>query len=297
METEAVKTEEAVRKKRNRLIILSGIVIFLAALAIWAFYIGLTVRKYEIKSEKAPEGASVRIAVIADLHSHIYGEDQQPLLDMIRAQQPDIIALVGDIVDDHEPQAGAKLFLQDIAKIAPEYYVSGNHEYWSGECENIKRMISSYGITVLSNERKYVTVNGVRLCICGIDDPEVFRYSEDAEVLKYKDEEGLLSLFSDIGGDTFNILLAHRPELIDEYKEYDFDLVLSGHTHGGQVRIPLFSNGLFAPSQGWFPKYPGGRYDFGSQTMIVSRGLSFNARVPRIFNPPEVVVVDIIGEQ
>lgn len=297
METEVVRFGKALKKKRKKIIILSSAAFFVAALAVWAFYAGLVVSTYEITNNKIPITASVRIAVIADLHSLIYGEEQQPLLDMIKAQKPDIIALAGDIVDDDEPQVGAKLFLQDVTKIAPCFYVSGNHEYWSGEYVNIKRMINGYGITVLSNEREYLTVNGAKLCICGIDDPEAFRYSDDPGLLKHKNKEGLLSQYSDLGSGTVNILLAHRPELIDDYRKYNFDIILSGHTHGGQIRIPLISNGLFAPSQGWFPDYPGGRYDLDSQTMIVSRGAGAGNSLPRIFNPPEVVIVDIKGEK
>ncbi len=284
------------RSKKKKCIILIYVAILFAALAVWAFYIGLTVRTYGVTSDKMPQGSAVRIAVIADLHSHVYGKDQTPLLDIIKAQKPDIIALAGDIVDDHEPQTGAKLFLQDITDIAPTYYVSGNHEYWSGRCDEIKEMISGYGVKVLSNERQYISVNGARLCICGIDDPEVFRYTDDNELLALSDYEDLLKRFSDLDADTVNILLAHRPESIDAYRQYYFDVVLSGHTHGGQVRIPLLVNGVFAPNQGWFPKYAGGHYELEGMNMIVSRGLGFDARQPRVFNPPEVVVVDIKGD-
>jgi predicted MPP superfamily phosphohydrolase len=157
-------------------------------------------------------------------------------------------------------------------------------------------MIQEYGITVLSNESQYITVNGVRLCLCGIDDPEVFEYTSDKQLLMLKDTDGLLKRFSGLNDDTFNILLAHRPELIENYAKYNFDLVMSGHSHGGQVRIPPFVNGFFAPDQGWFPKYAGGRYKADNVTMVVSRGLGFDERVPRVFNPPDVVVVDIKGE-
>lgn len=265
-------------------------------LAVWGFYSGLVVRVYTITSDKIPAGASVRVAVIADLHSRVYGKEQQSLLGMIKAQQPDMIALVGDIVDDNVPQTGAKLFLRDITDIAPTYYVSGNHEYWSGKYDDIKRMIEGCGITALSNTSVYLNVKGVRLCLCGTDDPEVFEYTEDKQLLALKDVSGLLKQFSGLDDDTFNILLAHRPENIKDYAKYNIDLALSGHAHGGQIRIPLFINGIFAPDQGYFPKYAGGQYKLDDLTMVVSRGLGFDERVPRVFNPPEVVVVDIKGE-
>lgn len=272
------------------------ILLVFIGLLVWAFYNDIVISNYEITSDKISENESVRIVVIADLHSHIYGDQQKPLIEKIEAQDPDIIALVGDIVDDNKPTLGAELFLQGIQDIAPIYYVSGNHEYWSGDCDSIKEMISGYGITVLNNERVNIIANGIRLCICGIDDPEVFEHTDDEALLNMASEDEILERFSDIDYSIFNILLAHRPERIESYTWYDFDLVLSGHAHGGQVRIPFFLNGLYAPDQGFFPEYAGGLYKHDALTHIVSRGLSYNRNMPRIFNPPEVVVIDIKGE-
>lgn len=291
-----IEGKQSAVKKRNRLRVLACIALALAALTVWALYAELTAREYTITSAKLPEGASVRIVLISDLHSHIYGKDQKPLLDMIKEKEPDIIALAGDIVDDGVPQAGAKLFLQSIADIAPAYYVSGNHEYWSGKCDEIKEMIKGYGVTVLGNGRELLTVNGVKLCICGVDDPEVFKYTDDKNLLALSGYEELLRRFAGLDDDTVNILLAHRPEYIEDYGGYGFDAVLSGHTHGGQIRVPLLINGVFAPDQGWMPRYAGGLYEADGTAMIVSRGLSFNDKVPRVFNPPEVVVMEIKGE-
>jgi len=291
-----VKNPENKKRIYGRTVILLSL-IALAAVSCFAFYTGLTVRNYVVESAKVTGGATVKIVAIADLHSRVYGEDQEPLLDMIAAQKPDMIALAGDIVDNKAQDTGAKMFLRAVPKIAPVYYVSGNHEFQTQRYDEIKKMIEGYGITVLSGERKYITINGADLCVCGIDDPAAFEYSDDPRILKYKDADGMLSQFSDLGDGTFNILLAHRPELIESYAKYDFDLVLSGHTHGGQVRIPLVLNGAFAPDQGFFPKYAGGRYDLRDMTMIVSRGLSFSGKAPRVFNPPEVVSVCIEGKK
>jgi predicted MPP superfamily phosphohydrolase len=283
-------------KRQKRFIRLGIILAVLAALGVWALYSGLVVRHYEVGTDKLDSGETIRIVVIADLHSHVYGDDQQPLIDKIAAQQPDVIALAGDIVDDDEPVAGAKLFLHAAVDIAPVYYVTGNHEYWSGACDAIKKMIAGYGIRVLSNESETMRIGGTDVCLCGIDDPEVMLYTDDPEILRLASGNDLLRRFSDLDGNAVNVLLAHRPERTQAYQLYDFDVVLSGHAHGGQVRLPPILNGLFAPDQGWFPKYGGGMYVFDNQTMIVSRGLSFNRYVPRVFNPPEVVVVDIVGE-
>lgn len=289
-------TETDKRIRKHCLLRRTIIAAVLAGLCIWAFYIGLTLWVYEIETDKIPAEKSVRIVAVTDLHSHIYGKDQRPLIDMIIKQQPDIIALVGDIADDEEPDDGTRLLLEGIREIAPMYYVSGNHEYWSDGYDDIKSMMENYGVTVLDNESEDIIVNGVRLCISGVDDPYMFDYTEDSDYLEMGGEEELFrQRFSDMDSSVFNVLLAHRPELINLYRQYGFDLVLSGHTHGGQIRVPLLINGLFAPDQGWFPKYAGGRYNFGDQTMIVSRGLAFNDLIPRLFNPPEVVVVNIKG--
>jgi len=276
------------RKLNARILIRFAAAALVMLSLVLALFHGLVARHYTVRSDKLSGSGTVRIVVITDLHSHVWGDDQQPLLDMIAAQRPDLIALVGDIVDDREPVAGAQLFLERVTEIAPTYYVSGNHEYWSGKYDEIFDMIRDDGITMLSNEHLDLTIHGVRLRLCGVDDPELLSAAEERALLRDN--------FSDLDDNAYNILLAHRPEWIEDYLQYDFDLILSGHTHGGQVRIPFFVNGLFAPNQGWFPEYAGGRYDFGEQTMIVSRGCGVEARLPRVFNPPEVVVVDITGE-
>lgn len=291
----AIKLSSSKSKRKKRIIIWSCVLTALAVLVFYAFYVGLVVRHYTIKTDKLNEGQSVRIVAIADLHSTYYGENQELLIRKIEKQNPDIIALVGDIIDDHESEDGAKDFLEGIQGIAPAYYVIGNHEIWTGEHERMKEMVAGYGYTVLTNESETIEVNGVKLCISGVDDPYILKYSNDKEMRSMQLEEELLYGFADIDDSVFNVLLAHRPELYHMYQKYNFDIVLSGHAHGGQIRIPGIINGLFAPDQGFFPKYAGGRYKENDQTMIVSRGLGFNSLVPRIFNPPEVVVVDIKG--
>ena len=283
------------RKQKKRIIIWSCIAAALAILFFSAFNSGLTVRRYNISTDKIPSGSSIKIVVIADLHSVYYGEEQELLISKIKEQQPDIIALAGDIIDDKESEDGAIAFLEGIRGIAPTYYVTGNHEIWSGEYQRMKDIVSSCGYTVLSNESKYVSISGAELCISGIDDPYILDYSDDEDIACMQSDEELLYGFSELDSDTFNILLAHRPERYGLYQQYAFDLVLSGHAHGGQIRLPGIVNGLVAPNQGLFPKYAGGEYKENGQTMIVSRGLGFDARVPRIFNPPEIVVVDIFN--
>ena len=277
--------------RKRKVIVLNCTVLFIILL-IWAFYNGLVVKNYIIYSDKLDVDESVRIVLITDLHSHIYGENQADIVSIVKRQNPDIIALAGDIADDVEPITGTELFLAGIKGVAPIYYVSGNHEFWSNDIKNIKDTIRKYDVTILENNYEQIKVKNSHIIIGGVDDPDIVRYEKPS--FDWQGEmQNVFSELQDKPG--FKILLSHRPELIEIYKDNSFDLVVSGHSHGGQVRIPLIINGIFAPNQGWFPKYAGGAYKYGSLTHIVSRGVSYNPRLPRVFNPPEVVVIDIKG--
>ncbi|MGI6467867.1 MAG: metallophosphoesterase [Syntrophomonadaceae bacterium] len=266
----------------------------LAVFLYCAFYNGLVVRKYSVNTGKLNEDQSIRIVLIADLHNHIYGPGQSELVQLIKEQEPDIIALAGDIADIQAPLTGTEMLLKGIQGVAPVYYVSGNHEYWSNDIRQIKDTIRKNGVTILEGSYDKISINNAAIIIAGVDDPEAVRYKKRGTNW----EEGFCRAFNGLGEEpAYKVLLAHRPELIEVYKQGDFDLVLSGHTHGGQVRIPFILNGLYAPNQGWFPPYAGGMYDHGSLIHIVSRGVSFNPLLPRIFNPPEVVVIDIEGDR
>ncbi len=285
------KEIESKRKRRNRAI-LAAIAGLFAFIVIAAFYDGLVVRSYSIVTGKLSPGQSVRIVLISDLHSSIYGENQRDIVSLIKEQEPDLIALAGDIADDKVPISGTELFLANIRGIAPVYYVSGNHEYWSNDIKAIKDTIRQYGVTILEHEYERITINGVPMIICGVDDPDkmMFGYWD------FDWEREMHYAFGDLEYEAgYMVLLSHRPERINTYRKFSFDLVLSGHAHGGQARIPLFLNGLYAPDQGWFPKYAGGMYKHGELTHVVSRGVSYNPKLPRIFNPPEVTVIDITG--
>ena len=238
-------------------------------------------RIYAVETEKL--SAPVRLAVLADLHSCDYGQGQRDLLDLVEGldPQPDAVLLAGDIVDDVLPRENAFTALEALAGQYPCFYVTGNHEYWSGQAEDICRRIADLGVTVLRGEAAELAVNGQTITLCGIDDPESGEAAAQLAALPV--EEG-----------DYTVLLAHRPEAIGDYLQYPFDLIVSGHAHGGQWRIPGLVNGLYAPNQGWFPPYAGGLYIFESASLVVSRGLAREStRIPRIFNPPELVVIEL----
>lgn len=281
------KQEKGNKKKKyiRRGVLLLLVVVFGVVALNWQ----LTLRFYTMETDKE---VSVRLAVLTDLHSSFYGEHQETLVEALEKQEPDIVLLVGDIADDVVAHDGTKILLEQIGKAYPCYYVSGNHEYWSGDIDNIKEMIASYGVTILEGETEVITLeNGSRIQISGVDDPDGFpasgnlsapkKWLEQLELCKAAREDGV-----------FSVLLSHRPELVECYKESGFDLVVSGHAHGGQWSIPGILNGLYAPNQGLFPKYAGGEYDLGETRLIVSRGLCKNL-LPRVFNPPELVIIDV----
>ena len=252
-----------------------------------AFDNSLKVQRYSINSNKIEN--AVNVVVISDLHSKNFGENQQDLLDIIAKQNPDAIFLTGDIIDHIFSHSAAETFLQGIQNICPVYYVTGNHECQSRDIEAILDTILKYDVKILSGNYELLNINGNKFVIGGIDDPSKKKYSQD-----YDQESVMEQAFSDLPSDSYSVLLAHRPEQIENYKQYDFDLVVSGHAHGGQFRIPYILNGMYAPNQGWFPQYAGGLYKHGDLSHIVSRGLGNNVPIPRIFNPPEVVVIDIV---
>lgn len=240
----------------------------------------LIVRHYTIETDKID--APVHLAVVTDYHGCNYGDG---LIPAIAELQPDAVLLVGDIFDDQMPWDPSEALVRGLAERFPCYYVTGNHEHWSGRVDEICRMITDAGVTVLNADHAELTIRGQTINICGIPDPESMLDTSAA----------LASAVVGIQPDAYTILLAHRPEMIEAYAATgDFDLVVAGHAHGGQVRIPFLVNGLFAPNQGFFPKYAGGLYEVDGTTLIVSRGLAREStRVPRVFNRPELVLVTI----
>lgn len=280
------------KRKKYRLLLWLSIVILLLLFVCDA---RLKTVIYTVESDKI--SAPVRIALLTDLHSCRYGKNQAKLVDAVKKQNPDIVLLGGDIFDDKLSYDNAEITIRQLAELYPCYYVTGNHEYWSREVGTILDIVKDCGVTVLSGECDTVTINGQIISICGVDDPDVEVYLVEGVPIEWQLEtasEATLEAEQVTGEEHFTVLLSHRPELFETYQNFDFDLVLSGHAHGGQWRIPGILNGLLAPNQGLFPKYAGGRYDYETGTMIVSRGLARESTpVPRIFNRPELVIVDI----
>ncbi len=243
---------------------------------------------YHLSSEKVKK--PFRIAHISDLHGCYYGKNQNTLVKAIKKAKPDLILFTGDIFDDIIPYDNAEILLSAIALQYPCYYVTGNHEYRGRDITNILDIITSYGVKILDGSRDMIEINGNIINICGISDPNAVKYVPEQESVVKQ----LNNLEKQIPPEYYTIFLSHRPELIETYLHYPFDLTLAGHAHGGQWRIPFLCNGVYSPNQGIFPKYAGGHYSFPDMDFIVSRGLARETTfVPRIWNRPELVIIDV----
>ncbi len=259
--------------------------ILIIILAIIACRWDIAVRTYTVDTGKNAE--FTKILLITDFHSSYYGAGGSELIKQIDKISPEVILLGGDICDDKVPHERTWELLENIGSRYPCYYVAGNHEYWSGEIKDIKAKIGACGVDVLENEKREMDINGKKLVLYGLEDPEYFGTYGINDIWAAAFER----LNADVDTNKLNILLSHRPDGVDYYKNSSFDISLCGHAHGGQVRIPYILNGLYAPNQGWLPKYAGGEYVFEHHKMIVSRGLCRNT-LPRVFNRPELVVVE-----
>lgn len=258
----------------------------MATVSVLALRTDLHVVRYEVETPKLSSG--LRLALLTDLHSCAYGPGQRKLLDLLHEQNPDAVLLGGDIVDDKLPQSRAVTVLQAVAARYPCFYVTGNHEFYSGEAVKIKEMVEGCGIQVLAGNVTPLEVRGQRIDIAGVDDPKGSEALFSRQLVQCAEQRK---------PEIFTVLLAHRPEPVRRYLAHGFDLILSGHTHGGQWRIPGVLNGFLAPHQGFFPSYAGGLYPFAEGTMVVSRGLARESTiVPRIFNRPELVIVNLLPE-
>ena len=278
---------------KTRKCIFAGVTILLLVLIVWAAWgnTALELNTYTVSSNELPDAFdSYRIAHISDLHNAELGDSNEKLLSMLREAEPDIIAITGDLIDSRNTNIEVALaFAEEAMKIAPCYYVTGNHEARVSEYDELKAGLEAAGVVVLENERTEIELSGEAITILGVDDPSFntdYLFGDSASVVS----NTLAEISTEDDG--FTLLLSHRPELFDTYVKHGMNLVLSGHAHGGQFRLP-FVGGLVAPNQGLFPKYDSGLYTDGSINMIVSRGIG-NSLLPfRFNNRPEVILIEL----
>ncbi|AUM65687.1 phosphoesterase [Brevibacillus laterosporus] len=284
-------------KKEKRKKILTILLVSLFAFSGWVYWGNTAIQttKININNEKIPESFDgFTIVQVSDLHNAEFGNNQSRLLNAIKAVSPDFIAVTGDLIDsNHTDVAKAMEFINGAIEIGPVYYVTGNHEARSDQYAKLKQQMLEAGVIMLEDEGTTIKREGASIQLFGLNDPN-FTATDDAYESTAMVDTKLKAMLSK--NNEYTILLSHRPELFDIYAENSIDMVLSGHAHGGQVRLP-FIGGLVAPNQGFFPKYSEGVHEKEQTKMIVSRGLG-NSIIPvRINNRPELVVITLDHKQ
>ncbi len=238
---------------------------------------------YELSFARLPAALDgLRIVQLSDLHGVVFGRDNRRLAELVRLQQPDLIALTGDLASDEKELPAVESLLEGLSGLAPVYYVHGNHE-WAGHIiPQIDALMDRYGVIRLSNEYRSFEENGASLTVAGAEDP-----NGPADMIP---PAALAAALRRAQPEDFILWLGHRNFWAEKYPELPVDLVLSGHAHGGIVRLPGIG-GLLNVKHKFIADHEAGVYETGSYRMVVSRGLGNSVPVPRLFNRPEVVTV------
>lgn len=245
----------------------------------------LEISRYEVKSQKLPESFDgFKIVQLSDLHGAEFGEDGMGLVEKVKELEPDMIALTGDFVTDEGDLAAVEKLAARLTELCPVYFISGNHEFGSGLAVKVRNILERAGVKYLSNEYLTISRGEDGILLGGVEDPLAY-----ADMLS---PDELAQKMNDAAPDAFKILLGHRNYWMTEYPELPVDLIFCGHAHGGLIRIPGVG-GLIGTDRRLFPDFDAGEYNNGRYTLIVSRGLGNSVPIPRIFNRPEIVCVEL----
>ena len=278
------------RKKRSVKYSIALLLLLLVSWTVWG-NVTVGVTHYTVASHRLPEAFEhYRIAVVSDLHNAEFGKGNSRLIEQIEKEKPDLIAITGDIVDANRTDLEVAVGLvHRLTKIAPCYYVTGNHEAWLEKeiYQELEKKLLAEGVVIFHDSVMQLTRNGSAVQVAGLEDPDFTDRDSSIQESILRTKLGNMGL-----SDAYCILLSHRPETFEAYVAQGIDLVLCGHAHGGQFRLP-FIGGIVAPNQGLFPEFDGGRYTKNNTVMVVSRGIG-NSIIPvRFNNRPEIVVIDL----
>lgn len=272
------------------------IVLLLLLVVLLRIYIDNEIPKVsnvEIKSPKLPEVFDgYKIVQLSDLHSKSFGNNNEMLIDMIDKESPNIIVMTGDMVTANEKDFTVFYSLvKELTKKYRVYYVYGNHE---GELSlKLKSEITAFlkenGVIVLDNDYISIEKNDEKINLYGLCYTQKY-YSYKGGKKHIITENYIKNKLGTIDKNKYNILLTHNPLFFDAYSGYGFDLILSGHVHGGLIRLP-FIGGILSPERKFFPQYSAGVYEKGNSKLVVSRGLSRGTKGFRFFNRPDVVSI------
>ncbi len=282
---ESCKTPQKTKSSKRRILafILLGVLcvlILLTAIDLYVSNFTLRVTEYSLESDKI--SSSIRVVQISDLHTKSFGKNNQKLIEKVKAENPHLIVLTGDIIEDEDPTEYLRNLLTNLTRIAPVYLCIGNHELNSPCLETFMKVMDECGAILLDDAYTDIEINGESIRIGALSYYRSWDEGHHQYLMDFCDTQN------------YTLLLCHYPEYyIWGVSKYPIDLMLSGHTHAGMIRLP-FAGGLIAPEQGWFPEYDKGLFDEGNTTLIISAGLASSpSYIPRVNNPPEIVSVEI----
>ena len=270
------------QKPRFMFLKLFLIVVLILAALFFDSNFRIDVSEYTLEYKNLPESFDgYRMAVLSDFHAAEFGEGNSRLISAIERAKPDVILIIGDFIDSDGQLDIARTLLRGIRDLAPIYYITGNHEWDSGVIGELFKTLNEEGVTALRNDYVLLERGGESIVLAGVEDPN--------------GPSGMISPYDfikKVQGETdgkFLVALNHRNHLLDLYSTLGVELVISGHAHGGVVRLP-FTDGLIGPRREWFPDYTNGVYTEGLTKMLVSRGVGSHAGVPRFLNNPHIPV-------
>lgn len=283
------------------MIILIITLIILVAFSTFALisHFRLDITNYIIKNAKITR--DFKIVQLSDLHSREFRNDNKKIIDYIEKEKPDIIVMTGDMINAKNGDiAYLEKFINSLKEICKIYYVMGNREFRYNEEEfnKLVNMLEKNSIKVLNNNSDTIKIAGSEINIYGLNynNRNIEKYYEfrrgSMYNKKYEIKNKLEDVFSIIDKDKYNILLTHSPNAFKKYASFGFDLIISGHIHGGVIRLP-FAGGLLSPNATFFPKYDAGLFFEEGSVMCVSRGMGYGSLPFRILNNPEIVVINL----
>ncbi len=277
---------------KNHIALSVTIAVLVLALIAFIWWIVWANKAVQLNKISISAPCELKIAHISDFHNAKLKNNNADLVSLIRDAQPDIIAITGDLIDSRHTNAQVSIdFVTELAKIAPCYYVPGNHESrMEKEYGELKSALERLGVTILCDSKTIYEKDGQVYTIIGIEDPMFVLEKDSVEKSCEIIREKLAPLAENNEG--YTILLSHRPEAFEEYTRAGVDLALTGHAHGGQVQIP-FIGGLIAPNQGFFPKYSEGLHQKDNTSMVISRGIGNSLCPIRVNNRPEIILIEL----
>lgn len=297
-----MKQQKIKKTRGGRIAVKIMLIIFLAAAVILIYEdTHFRVNEYEIESSKLPaEFDGMKVLFISDLHSRVYSPDNEPIISAIFDIDPDVILVGGDMFSSYDTDLSVfPELVKGLSGKYPIYYTFGNHEAIARgrdflAVESYMSELEELGVVLLNDKSTAISRGGAEIIISGYD-LEIWHYTKRSELKENSLDMKTADLIATLGScdtDKFNILLAHSPFFPDIYAEWGADLVLSGHVHGGIIRLPIVG-GLLSPEVSFFPEYDKGLYETNGSEMIVSSGIGNHGRFMRLNNMPELVVATL----